>query len=67
MITFSNSEGGNKPLMSIDSVTFALMKNLTNNNAYIKSMTLNYSTSPWQIVFKIVVDGTEFNKTIQLG
>jgi hypothetical protein len=67
VITFINSEGGNKPLMKIDSLTFALMKNLANGNAYIKSMTLNYSSNPWQIVFKIVIDGNEYTKTIQLG
>lgn len=67
IITFANSESGNKPLMRIDNLTFALMKNLTNTNAYIKSMTLNYYSNPWQIVFKIVVDGNEYTKTIQLG
>lgn len=53
--------------MRIDNLTFALMKNLTNTNAYIKSMTLNYSSNPWQIIFGIVVDGNEYTKTIQLG
>lgn len=67
LITFANSEGGNKPLMKIDALTFALMKNLTNSNAYIKSITLNYSGNPWKLNIVFVVDGSEYPKTINLS
>lgn len=67
IITFANSEGGNKPLMRIDALTFALMKNLTNSNGYIKSITLNYSGDPWKLNIVFVVDGNEFTKTINLS
>lgn len=67
LISFSNSDGGDKPLMTIDALTFALMKNLANTNAYIKSITLNYSGSPWKLVLVIVVDGNSYTKTINLS
>lgn len=67
LISFSNFDGGDKPLMTIDALTFALMKNLANTNAYIKSITLNYSGSPWKLVLVIVVDGNSYTKTINLS
>lgn len=67
IITFANSDGGNKPLMKIDGLTFALMKNLTNGNAYIKSITLNYSGNPWKLNIVFVVDGNDYTKTINLS
>lgn len=67
IITFANSDGGNKPLMKIDGLTFALMKNLTNSNAYIKSITLNYSGNPWKLNIVFIVDGNEYTKTINLS
>lgn len=58
--------GGN-PRMQIDALSFLLMKNLTNGNAFIKSITLNYSGNPWKLTLVINVDGNDFNKTINLS
>ena len=67
LIAFSHNDGGSNVLMSIDALTFPLMKNLANNNAYIKSITLNYSGNPWKLTLVINVDGNDFNKTINLS
>lgn len=53
--------------MQIDALSFLLMKNLTNGNAFIKSITLNYSGNPWKLTLVINVDGNDFNKTINLS
>ena len=58
--------GGN-PRMTIDAATFLLMKNLSNSNAFIKSITLNYSGNPWKLTLTIIVDGGEYTKTINLS
>lgn len=58
--------GGN-PRMDIDALSFLLMKNLTNGNAFIKSITLNYSGNPWTLTLVINVDGGDYNKTINLS
>lgn len=61
------SPGGGNPILQIDATTIRLMNNLTNSNAYIKSITLNYSGNPWKLNFVINVDGNDFNKTINLS
>lgn len=53
--------------MDIDALSFLLMKNLTNGNAFIKSITLNYSGNPWTLTLVINVDGGDYNKTINLS
>lgn len=58
--------GGN-PRMQIDALSFLLMKNLTNGNAFIKSITLNYSGNPWKLTLVINVDGGDYTKTINLS
>ena len=53
--------------MQIDSTVFGLMKNLSNGNALIKSITLNYSGNPWKLTLVINVDGGDYTKTINLS
>ena len=65
IITISPNNGN--PQMQIDATSFLLMKNLTNGNAFIKSITLNYSGNPWKLNLVINVDGGDYNKTINLG
>ena len=58
---------GGYPILKIDATSIVLMKNLSNGNAFIKSITLNYSGDPWKLNFVINVDGNDFNKTINLS
>ena len=58
--------GGN-PILKIDATNIVLMKNLSNGNAFIKSITLNYSGNPWKLTLVINVDGGDYNKTINLS
>lgn len=59
--------GGGNPILQIDATTIRLMNNLTNSNAYIKSITLNYSGNPWKLTLVINVDGGDYTKTINLS
>ena len=65
IITIEPNNGN--PRMQIDALSFLLMKNLTNGNAFIKSITLNYSGNPWKLTLVINVDGGDYTKTINLS
>lgn len=55
------------PRMTYDVTSFLLMKNLSNGNAYIKSITLNYASNPWTLTLVINVDSSDYVKTIILS
>lgn len=65
IITISSVNGN--PRMTIDLTSFLLMKNLSNSNAFIKSITLNYASNPWTLTLVINVDSSDYVKTIILS